>query len=227
MVSAERAGVLLGRWADIPLHAARNSPGVPCSHAAETRGVLSGNVGLRSCAPTTAPVPVDHGQAELLPPRIAYGIWEMLLCAILGGSGPFLWDSRPRIIDARACARECRRLLDTGELKNAAELALGHRVTPAHVSRLMSLLRLTPEILEYIDGLDGTEDGPHHRPPAVAQRLGCGMCGAGVGGLFKRAGICLRDKDLRGFTLAEKGLCAGNRRPKRRYRCIKLGPIKA
>ena len=91
----------------------------------------------------------------------------MLLCAILGGSGPFLWASRPRIIDARACARECRRLLNTGEVKNAAELALGHRVTPAHVSRLMSLLRLTPEILEYIDGLDGTEDGPHHRPEAV------------------------------------------------------------
>ena len=104
----------------------------------------------------------------------------MLLCAILGGSGPFLWASRPRIIDARACARECRRLLDTGEVKNAAELALGHRVTPAHVSRLMSLLRLTREILEYIGGLDGTEDGPHHRPPPVAQRLGCGMCGAGV-----------------------------------------------
>ena len=43
------------------------------------------------------------------------------------------------------------------------------------------------EILEYIGGLDGTEDRPHHRPPAVAQRLGCGMRGAGVGGLFKHA----------------------------------------
>ena len=61
LVSAERAGVLLARWVDIPLQAARNSPGVPCSHAAEPRGVLSGNVGLRLCAPTTAPVPVDHG----------------------------------------------------------------------------------------------------------------------------------------------------------------------
>ena len=50
-------------------------------------------------------------------------------------------------------------MLDAGEVKNAAELARRHGVSRARISQLMSLLRLAPEILEYIDGLDGTEGG--------------------------------------------------------------------
>ena len=68
---------------------------------------------------------------------------------------------RPRIVDTFACAREWRWLLDTGEVKNAAELARRHGVPCARISQLMSLLRLAPEILEYIGGLDGTEGGLH------------------------------------------------------------------
>ncbi len=52
-------------------------------------------------------------------------------------------------------------MIDAGEVKNAAELARRYGVTRARISQLMSLLRLAPEILEYIDGLDGTEGCLH------------------------------------------------------------------
>ena len=50
-------------------------------------------------------------------------------------------------------------MIDAGEVSNAAELARRYGVTRARISQLMSLLRLAPEILKYIDGLDGTEGG--------------------------------------------------------------------
>ena len=68
---------------------------------------------------------------------------------------------RPRIIEALTRARAWRRLIDTGEVKNAAELARRHGVTRACVSQILSLLGLAPEILAYIDGLHGTEGGLH------------------------------------------------------------------
>ena len=37
----------------------------------------------------------------------------------------------------------------------------GTGVTRARVSQILSLRRQAPEILEYIDGLDGTEGGLH------------------------------------------------------------------
>ena len=64
---------------------------------------------------------------------------------------------RPRIIDDLARAREWRRMIDAGEVKNGADLAQRYGVSRARVSQLMSLLRLAPEILAYIDRLDGTE----------------------------------------------------------------------
>ena len=87
-----------------------------------------------------------------------------MLRAILGGCGPCLRATRgrrPRIIEALTRARAWRRLIDTGAVKNAAALARRHGVTRARVSQLLSLLRLAPEILAYIDGLDGTEGGLH------------------------------------------------------------------
>ena len=52
-------------------------------------------------------------------------------------------------------------MIDTGEVKNATELARRHGLSNARVSQLMSLLRLAPEILAYIDRLDGTEGCLH------------------------------------------------------------------
>ena len=52
-------------------------------------------------------------------------------------------------------------MIDAGEVKNAAELARRHSVTRARISQLMNLLHLAPEILAYIDGLDGAEGCLH------------------------------------------------------------------
>ena len=46
-------------------------------------------------------------------------------------------------------------------MKNAAELARKHGVSRARVSQLLSLLRLAPEILAYIDRLRGDEGCLH------------------------------------------------------------------
>jgi len=64
---------------------------------------------------------------------------------------------RPRIIDSLAQAREFQRRTDAGEVKNAAELARTLNLTRARVSQILSLLRLAPEVLAYIDNLKGDE----------------------------------------------------------------------
>lgn len=69
--------------------------------------------------------------------------------------------TRPGIIDALNRAREWQRMIDAGEVKNAAQVAREHDVTRARVSQVMTLLRLAPEIIEYIDDLDGTEGYLH------------------------------------------------------------------
>ena len=99
-----------------------------------------------------------------MPPRITCNTWGILLRAIIRVCGPRARaerSTRPRIIDALNRAREWRELINTGEVKNAAELARGHGVTRARVSQLMSLLSLAPQILEYIDRLDGNEGCLH------------------------------------------------------------------
>jgi hypothetical protein len=52
-------------------------------------------------------------------------------------------------------------MIDAGEVKNAAQVARDHNVTRARVSQVMTLLRLAPEIVEYIDDLDGSEGCLH------------------------------------------------------------------
>ena len=52
-------------------------------------------------------------------------------------------------------------MIDAGEAKNAAALARRYGVTRAKISQTLSLLRLAPEILAYIDGLEGTEGCLH------------------------------------------------------------------
>jgi len=52
-------------------------------------------------------------------------------------------------------------MIDVGEVKNAAQIARDHDVTRARVSQVMTLLRLAPEIVEYIDDLDGSEGCLH------------------------------------------------------------------
>ena len=64
---------------------------------------------------------------------------------------------RPRIIDTLAQARHFQHLIDSGQVKNAAQLARNLNLTRARISQILSLLRLAPEILDYIDNLNGDE----------------------------------------------------------------------
>jgi len=52
-------------------------------------------------------------------------------------------------------------MIGSGEVKNAAQIAKDKGVTRARVCQVMSLLRLAPEILEYIGDLDGSEGCLH------------------------------------------------------------------
>ena len=64
---------------------------------------------------------------------------------------------RPRIIDTLTQARHFQHFVDTGQVGNAAQIARDHDLTRARVSLILSLLRLAPEILDYIDNLNGDE----------------------------------------------------------------------
>ena len=64
---------------------------------------------------------------------------------------------RPRIIDTLSRARRWQAMIEAGEVRNAAQIARDHNVTRARVSQIMALLKLAPEIMTYIDDLEGTE----------------------------------------------------------------------
>jgi len=68
---------------------------------------------------------------------------------------------RPRIIETIQRARRWREQIERGEVKNAAQLARDHGVTRARISQVMALLRLAPEVMAYIDDLDGSEGCRH------------------------------------------------------------------
>ena len=61
---------------------------------------------------------------------------------------------RPRIKDHLTLARQFLEMIDSGQVVNAAELSREQGITRARVSQVMSLLRLAPEIQDYIDNLD-------------------------------------------------------------------------
>jgi len=66
-------------------------------------------------------------------------------------------NRRPRIIDTLAQARHFQHLIDSGQVKNAAQLARDLNLTRARVSQILSLLLLAPEVLDYVDNLKGDE----------------------------------------------------------------------
>ena len=68
---------------------------------------------------------------------------------------------RPRIKDHLTLARQFLEMIDSGQVINAAELSRDQGITRARVSQVMSLLRLAPEIQDYIDNLDDHEGVRH------------------------------------------------------------------
>jgi len=64
---------------------------------------------------------------------------------------------RPRIIETLALARAWQAMIDTGEARNASQIARDLGITSARVSQVMDLLNLAPAILDHIDDLEGDE----------------------------------------------------------------------
>ena len=59
----------------------------------------------------------------------------------------------PRIVRLLALAREWQALIDRGEVRTRAEIAVRTGLHPYRVSDILCLLRLHPAILEHIEGL--------------------------------------------------------------------------
>lgn len=59
----------------------------------------------------------------------------------------------PKVVTDVATAEEFQRLLDTGEVRNRAELARRFRLTRARVTQLMQLLDLHPLVLLFVKQL--------------------------------------------------------------------------
>jgi len=68
---------------------------------------------------------------------------------------------RPRVIDQFKRAVEWQRMIDAGEVKNAAQISRDLGITRARVCQLLSLLRLESEIKRYIIDLEGDEGCLH------------------------------------------------------------------
>jgi len=72
---------------------------------------------------------------------------------------PLVFSHVPRIARLMALANRMRRLIDSGEVRDYAEIArLGH-VTRARVTQIMNLLCLAPDIQEAILFLTPVESG--------------------------------------------------------------------
>ena len=65
------------------------------------------------------------------------------------------------MLETLATAKAWQAMIDTGEVKNAAQIAKDMGVTRARISQVMGLLKLAPEILDHIDDMDGNEGCLH------------------------------------------------------------------
>ena len=169
LVLTERTGVLTGWLVNIPLPGTEKQPGRPVGRRAggprrsrKRRGasLLHPNDGPRSSGPQPenaaghpkAPAKTDEIRCVPSPEAAGHAC---------GPRARAVRATRPRIIVDLSRAREWRRMIDAGEVKNAAELARRYGLSRARISQLMSLLRLAPGILAYIDGLDRTAGRLH------------------------------------------------------------------
>jgi len=122
---------------------------------------LSPDDGARSCGPLPESDAAGHPEPRAKPEELRCVPSSETAGQACGPRARAARRSRPRIIEALNRARDWQRMIDAGEVKNAAQIARDHDVTRARVSQVMTLLRLAPEIVEYIDDLDGSEGCLH------------------------------------------------------------------
>jgi hypothetical protein len=70
-----------------------------------------------------------------------------------------------RVVELLRKALESRALLESGRVRNQAEIACREGITRARVTQVMGLLRLAPEIQQHILSMPDAA-----RPPAVTER---------------------------------------------------------
>jgi len=73
----------------------------------------------------------------------------------------------PRVTELLRKTVEWRRQMNTGEVRNQADIAYREGITRARVTQVMGMLRLPPEIQERILSLPDTL----HRPPVTERAL--------------------------------------------------------
>ena len=117
--------------------------------------------GARSTGPLPSDFPAGHAEPRANPEERCCVPSPEVAGQACGPRARAARHTSPRIIDALNLAREWRRMIDAGEVKNAAQIARERDVTRARVCQVMTLLRLSPEVMEYIDDLDGTEGCLH------------------------------------------------------------------
>lgn len=71
----------------------------------------------------------------------------------------------PRVVELLQTAIEWQALIDSGEVRNQAEIARREGITRARVTQVMGMLRLSPKIQEHILSLPETV-----RRPTITER---------------------------------------------------------
>lgn len=74
----------------------------------------------------------------------------------------------PRILATLALAQEFQRLLDTGCVRNRAEVARRFALTRARVTQIMKLLMLAPEVIAHIEAARAAVSERSLRPVLTA-----------------------------------------------------------
>ena len=116
--------------------------------------------GPRACGPPPSPI-AGQPEPRANPPELRCVPSEEDAGQACGPRARAKRRFRPRVLETLATAKAWQAMIDTGEVKNAAQIAKDMGVTRARISQVMGLLRLAPEILDHIDDMDGNEGCLH------------------------------------------------------------------
>ncbi len=157
MDQLENVGTLTQWGVDVPLPGTERYPGTPISSKYGGPRQSQARRGASPLRPNDGPLSDGPLPAELIPRTSLATGKKPSPSAPAGPKARAERKRRPRIIDTLAQARHFQHIIDSGQVKNAAQVARDLSLTRARVSQVLSLLRLAPEILDYIDALKGDE----------------------------------------------------------------------
>jgi len=106
-----------------------------------------------------------NGNVGAVTRRVAAGRVISALPEPRGRPRPAKEPETPRVVELLRRAIMWRALLDSGEVRNQAEIAHREGITRARVTQVMAMLRLAPEIQQCVLSLPGMT-----RRPAITER---------------------------------------------------------